>query len=545
MRRISFSILMALCLHFGVWAATTPPLVPPTPLVSPAPTTPALPVKTEPASPFEDDHWSTPANSVDTVAALTLRKHGAALRPPCSDAVFIRRVYIDSTGTMPAPSQLDAFLADPRPDKRAALIDTLLSSDEFADYWALNWCDTLRVKSEYPINLWPNAAQAYHHWVRTAIKENMPYDQFARALLTSNGSNFYDPQVNFYRAVQSHTPATIAAAVALTFMGTRFEKWPQARRDNMADFFSRIAYKGTDEWKEEIVYPDPQPAAAVKTAFPDGTAVTIPADGDPRVLFTDWLLAPNNPWFARNLVNRLWAWTMGHGIIDAADDIRPDNPPASPEVLACLERELVQSHYDQRQVFRLIFNSRIYQQSSLPHGDTTDPALQFAHYTIRRQYAEVLIDALCHLGGDGEEYISETPEPFTFIPKQQHTVALADGSITSAFLITFGRPARDTGLMAERDSHPSDTQRLYLLNSADVQRRISRGPLIQHIPVAAHGNRAEVIRNLYALILSRYPTASEAVAADHYFQTGGLTIVQGTNDLAWALINSKEFLYRH
>lgn len=492
--------------------------------------------------PFEDANWSTPANVIDAQVVAALGKQGVSLRNPCSDAVFVRRVYLDLIGTLPLPRDADAFFKDTRPDKRAKLIGSLFGRDEFADYWTMKWCDVLRVKSEFPINLWPNAVQAYHRWIHDAIRRNRPYDKFVRELLTSSGSNFRVPPANFYRAVQGRDPASLAKAVALTFMGVRFESWPQARRDGMAAFFSKVAYKKTDEWKEEIVYVNPEASKALKAVFPDGSTATIPAGADPRQAFADWLVSPNNKWFARNIVNRIWAWTMGHGIIHEPDDIRPDNPPASPEVLACLEKELVNSKYDLRHIYRLILNSRTYQQSSVPHPPS-NRAVAFAHYTVRQLDAEVLIDALCWIGGDGESYSSPIPEPFTFIPKEQRTIALADASITSSFLTTFGRPSRDTGLESERGSQPTDTQRLYMLNSSDVQRRIDRSPRLQ----AAFNwrNPSRSIEGIYLIILSRYPTTAESAVADQYFKTKGLLPKQAAGDLAWALINSKEFLYRH
>lgn len=523
--------------------------------------------------PFESETWSTPENAVDLRVEATLRQHGASLRNPCSDEVFIRRLYLDMIGTLPDPADVEAFLADQHPDKRATLIDSLFARDEFADYWAMKWCDVLRVKSEFPMNLWPNAAQAYYRWVRTAMRDNLPYDKFAHALLTSSGSNFREPPVNFYRALVSRDPSAIARGVALTFMGVRADKWPPERLAGMAVFFSRIAYKKTDEWKEEIVYTNPELGGPLKGVFPDGAATTISAESDPRQVFADWLISPGNKWFARSIVNRLWFWTMGHGIIQEADDIRPDNPAASPETLAYLESALVKSHYDLRSVYRLIFNSRTYQQSSLAHNDTTDLTVQFAHYTIRRLDAEVLQDALCWVGGTGVGYTSATPEPYTFVPKANRTIALADGSITSTFLATFGRPARDTGLLSERDNRVTDSQRLYLLNSSDMQRMITRSPKLTKIIMGSMKNPALIVRNLYMMILSRNPTPEEAACAEQYFKrpapepTGGPGTPgsPGTNgpapaprrdvpaeptgpcanDLAWSLINSKEFLYRH
>ena len=236
-------------------------------------------------------------------------------------------MYLDVIGTLPTPEEASQFLADQDPDKRAALIDRLLERNEFADYWAMKWSDLLRVKSEFPINLWPNAVQAYYRWIHTSIAENLPYDRFVRQLLVSSGSNFRVPEVNFYRAVQSKEPQTIAQAVALTFMGARAGNWPKARLDGMAAFFSQIGYKSTAEWKEEIVYFDPQKAApGGRRVFPDGQPARLAPGQDPREVFANWLLAPENPWFARNIVNRIWYWLLGRGIIHEPDDIRPDNP---------------------------------------------------------------------------------------------------------------------------------------------------------------------------------------------------------------------------
>jgi hypothetical protein len=501
---------------------------------------------TEPTPPRQavGTAWSTPANVIDLRVEPTLKQHAVQLRTPCTDEVFIRRVFIDLIGTLPTPKEVDAFLQDPRPDKRATLIDALFTREEFADYWALKWCDVLRVKSEFPSNLWPNAVQAYHRWIYEAIRDNRPYDQFARELLTASGSNFRVPPVNFYRALSSREPFGIAKAVALNFMGTRLERWPEARRNDMALFFSRVAYKKTGEWKEEIVYASPEATEPLKAVFPDGVTTIIPADADPRQTFANWLLAPGNPWFSRNIVNRIWAWTMGHGVIHEADDIRADNPPACPALLTCLQDELVKSHYDLRHIYRLICNSRTYQQSSVPNGDITDPAVQFAHYTVRRLDAEVLIDALDWIGGSGESYSSAIPEPYTFIPKENRTIALADGSITSAFLANFGRPARDTGLESERNNQPADAQSLYLLNSTDIQRKIAGSPQLGKIIRTSQGKPVEMIRNIYLLLLSRAPTPAESTTAEQYLKANGQS-GPAANDLAWALINSKEFLYRH
>jgi hypothetical protein len=421
----------------------------------------------------------------------------------------------------------------------------LLTREEFADYWALKWCDVLRVKSEFPINLWPNAVQAYHHWIRDSIARNRPYDEFARDLLTATGSNFRQPAVNFWRAVQGQQPATLAGTVSLTLMGVRYERWSPAQQAGLEAMFSRVAFKSTAEWKEEIVYLDPAATTTLHATLPDGVAVHIGVGQDPRRVFADWLITPDNPWFARNAVNRVWAWLLGRGIIDEPDDIRPDNPPANPALLAYLEQEFVATDYDLRHIYRLILNSRTYQQSSIPRCDPDQAARHFAVYPVRRLDAEVLIDALNDITGTRERYTSLIPEPYTYIPEEQRTIALADGSITSPFLELFGRPARDTGLVAERDNRPTDAQRLHLLNSSHIRRKIDNGPRLRRLARDARGDKALLIVSLYQLILSRDPTPTEQAVAQDYLSSASGKLDQRAHDLVWALINTKEFLYRH
>ncbi len=230
-------------------------------------------------NPFESAAAPEVRNRIDQIVFGALSTRGVKPAPLSSDAVFVRRAYLDVIGTLPTADEARAFLEDHDPDKRAALIDRLLERDEFADYWAMKWSDMLRVKSEFPINLWPNAVQAYHRWIRTAIRENLPYDRFARELLTASGSNFRVAPVNFYRAVQSREPQAIASMVALTFMGTRAEAWPKARLDGMAAFFSQIGYKPTGEWKEEIVYFEP--AFAPSTAGASARQASPPTQSSP------------------------------------------------------------------------------------------------------------------------------------------------------------------------------------------------------------------------------------------------------------------------
>ncbi|MDZ7619321.1 MAG: DUF1553 domain-containing protein, partial [Patescibacteria group bacterium] len=446
-------------------------------------------------------------------------------------------------------------------------------------YWAMKWSDILRIKAEFPVKVWPNAAQAYHRWVWESIAQNKPYDQLVRELLTSSGSNFRVGPVNFYRAIQDRTSEGVAASVALALMSTRAQSLPEDRRAGMAVFFSQLGYKPTSEWKEEIIFWDPlnstalpgstapgidsvaqsvivtnqiaqalaepisanEPLAAV---FPDGTQVTIPADRDPREVFAEWLIRPENPWFAKAIVNRTWAWAMGQGIVHEPDDIRDDNPPSNPELLAYLEKELVASGYDLKHLKRLIFTSTTYQFSSVPRHQTPEAIANFASYPLRRVEAEVLIDALNRITGSSDLYTSAVPEPFTYIPKDMPAVALADGSVTDSFLTLFGRSARATGTESERVNELASPQWLHMLNSGQIQNKLQSGPTLTAL-LAAGGQPNEITERLYLTILSRFPTEADVRAAEEHVQTGVAKGRDAWIDLAWALINSPEFLLRH
>jgi hypothetical protein len=552
---------------------------------------------------FDSPDRPTPTSSIDKLVLAKLSSLG--IQPlRCSDAVFVRRVYLDVIGTLPTAKEARDFIQDPdAKNKRRLLVDRLLERDEFVDYWAMKWGDILRIKAEFPINLWPNAAQAYHRWVRASIAENKPYDKFVRELLTSSGSNFRVGPVNFYRALQNRTPEGTATAAALTFMGSRAETWPKDRLAGTSVFFAQIGYKPTREWKEEHVFWDPfrsadttaksDPAkadAAPQTApappvasppldaiFPDGTKIHLSPNRDPREVFADWLITPKNPWFTRNIANRVWAWLLGRGIIHEPDDIRENNPPSNPKLLTYLEKELIASHYDLKHLYRLILNSETYQFSSMPRAKGAQAEANFASYPLRRLDAEVLIDAINKITGTSDLYTSPIPEPFTYIPADKPAIAIADGSITSPFLALFGRSARATGLESERNNKPVPAQWLHMLNSSQIQNKLDQGPRLTAI-FESGGKPEQIVNELYLTILSRLPTPAEVANAMEYgkasFAAKPTAVRQPAKgnkakaagkpavavkppkinpvkkhndwvDVAWSLINSPEFLYRH
>lgn len=530
------------------------------------------------ASLTESPDPPAPANRIDEIVFAKLKALG--IKPVlCSDAVFVRRAYLDLTGRLPPAEEAKAFIQSSDKNKRVALIGRLLDQSAHADYWAMRWSDILRVKAEFPVKVWPNAAQAYHRWVWESVAQNKPYDQFARELLTSSGSNFRVGPVNFYRAIQDKTPEGTAAVVGLALMGTRVVFWPADRRAGMAAFFTQVGYKPTSEWKEEIVFWDPLKSIAVpgsiapgvdavaksvtvtnqipqalaaplsengplSAVFPDGTKTTIPPDRDPREVFADWLIRPENPWFAKNIANRTWAWVMGRGIIHEPDNIRDDNPPGNPELLAYLEKELVLSRYDLKHLKRLIFTSTTYQFSSIPRFKGPEARANFASYLLRRVEAEVLIDALNDITGSSDLYTSAVPEPFTYIPHDMSAVALADGSITSSFLTLFGRSSRSTGMEAERVNELASTQWLHMLNSAAIQNKLQGGPKLNAL-LSSGGKTSEIAERLYLTVLSRFPMDADLKTVEEYAKSGPTKGRDMWIDLTWALINSPEFLLRH
>lgn len=500
------------------------------------------------------------STKIDRLVLAKLNEKGIPPSDKCTDEVFLRRVYLDLIGTLPTRQEAKRFLSSNGTNKREMLIEELFERPEFADYWALKWCDLLRVKAEFPSKLWPNAVQAYYRFVRTSLYENMPYDDFTHAMLTSSGSNFRVAPVNFYRAMPQRKPKGIASIVSLTFMGMRTDQWDDEKLMGMAAFFGQIGYKGTAEWKEEIVcydpskkfcYPDSE--KEVIPVLPDGTVVELPAYSDPRIAFSDWLVGSRV--FSDNMVNRIWYWLMGRGIIHEPDDIREGNPPQNPALIAFLSKELVRSKYDLRHIYRIILNSKTYQRASIHKAGNLADEENFARYYTRRLDAEVLIDAICQITKTTETYSSDIPEPFTFIPENQRSIKLSDGSITSPFLDLYGRPPRDTGYLSERNNTPSPSQKLHLLNSTHIQTKIHQNKALLGMtykknkgkkkPQVTWVEPQEAIEGMYLTILSRYPTAKETNTAIAYIRKSGLSRYDASVDLVWALLNTNEFIFKH
>ena len=503
-----------------------------------------------------------PNNKIDELVFANLKKLGIPPSEVCSDEVFLRRVYLDAIGTLPTADEVRAFASDADPQKRSKLIDRLLDREEFADFWALKWGDLLRIKSEFPINLWPRAVVSYYLWVRESIMENKPYDQFARELVTASGSNFRYGASNFCRAVPNKDPQTIAEGAALVFMGVRIacarchghpsENWNLDDNLGLGAFFAKVRFKATSEWKEEIVYNFPKTSlrhpvtkTVVQPKFLGGETLDLPPDDDPRVKFAEWLTSPQNPWFGKNIVNRIWFWLLGRGIIHEPDDLRATNPPSNRELLDYLVQELVAHKYDLKHIYRLILNSKTYQLASRPNDGNKNDVAQFSHYLVKRMSAEQILDAISQITENWDTFSSWIPAPQTHLPRGYRAMQLPDANIESAVLELFGRPGRDTPYESERSCELAMRQALYFVNSDQLENKINNSDRVRRLSQAGK-SEAELVEEIYLIAVSRVPTDDEKQKMTAYLSSKDKGArQQAVRDVLWAVLNTKEFMFNH
>ena len=424
----------------------------------------------------------------------------ASWETPSGDAtapVLVRRLYLDLAGRIPSVEEAKAFVDSKDAFRRFKLVERLLSADSFADYWSMRFCDILRVKSEFPINLWPNAVYVYHRRIRSFVKDDEPWDAFARALLTATGSDFRVPESNFLRATARRTPEGMAEAAALTFLGEDYAALPAAQQKAYARYFRRVRVKNTREWKEEIVYIDPSSAGPTPAAF------------------ADYLLGPARDRFAAAFVQRVDWWMLGL-----------EKP--LPEHVEIFRK----NGFRLKPLVRAIALSKAYGRGSVTGG-----------FRCRRIDAEVLDDMICDLTDAKRDYQSIAPEPFTFLPKDRRSILIEDGSITNSFLLLFGRPARDTGRLSERHNEVTAKQRLFLYNSGRLFRQLAR--ITDNKAFRSRAMR-EIVRDLYWRFLSRPPSAAEErMLVAHHGALKGAERWRFPKDVAWSLLNTREFLYQH
>jgi len=492
---------------------------------------------------------------LDELVDVKLIEHNIPASPVTSDQEFMRRVYLDVTGCLPEIEQVKSFLNDKNPKKRSILIDILFKSNAGIDYRTLKLCDLLRVKSEYPSNLWPNAVQAYYREIREAVSSNMPYNEFAYELLTSTGSNFRHPDVNYYRALRKRDPNGFLTATFLIFMGMQLEGntaqdyFSVETLKNMEALFAPVSYKSTKEWKEEIVYLDltktlkDKDKNVIEAKLPEGS--NYKKDPlDPRVEFALWLTSPDNEFFAKSKVNRIWHELFGIGVINPPDGLKKSNAPSNPELLNFLTKLFVDSGFDTELIYKTILNSKTYQRSSATLPKNKDDVICFSHYVPYRLDAEVLLDAVDQLTGVWEKFSSRVPEPYTFLPYGTRSVQVMDGTIGCEFLSRFGRPSRDSSFASDRSREPTMPQAMMLMNSSIIEGKLTRSPRINTMARDKKLSYTNCIDQLYMASVSRKPTVLELNISLDYCnaKTDKKVALQ---DVTWAIINSKEFIYNH
>lgn len=486
-------------------------------------------------------------NFIDGLVGKKLAKLNVAPSGLCGDGEFLRRVTLDLSGSLPTPEEVRAFLADKSPDKRAKRVEELLKRPEFADLMAKRWADILRVDRQA---LGHERAEAYYHWIRDAFAENKPFDAFARELLTAEGPLKEVPAANFFKVVTK--PGEAASTFSQVFLGVRiacaechhhpYDRWTQADYTGMVSFFTPLTAKGSGP--SEALFAGGGPTSkhprTGESVFAYALGTTQPKanpTGDRRGVLADWMTDPKNPYFARNLANRVWAMLFGRGIVEPVDDVRATNPPSNPELLDGLAAFVVEKKFDVRALVRVICASRTYQTSSAPNASNEKDELNFSRALFRRPDAEVLLDMLSQVTGVVERYPG--------MPAGTKAVQLWDSKAKHDFLRLFGRPQRATACECERNTEPSTGQVLNLLNSPELQKKLAHETGTVAKLVQAQPDDAMLTEELYLRLYGRLPTPKESDAAVAYLGRKASDRRKAAEDLTWAMLNSLEFQFNH
>lgn len=492
-------------------------------------------------------------NFIDQLVFAKLKQLGIPPAPLCDDATFIRRATIDIAGRVPSVTEVEQFLADQSPDKRDRLVDSLVDSPGYADYFTNKWASVLRNKRRNGNDI--QYTYKFHGWIRRALRENMPYDQFVRSVLTATGDAETHPPVAWYREVTTSTQQM--EDVAQLFLGMRlacakchhhpFERWSQQDYYSFEAFFSQVGLKSS-RFNQQNNQPDmvfvkaqapksknPRSQEDVKPAGLGGPTLDISPYDDARQYLVDWMAAPDNPFFAKALVNRYWKHFLGRGIVDPEDDLRVTNPPSNPELLDALSKHFVDHKFDLKDLVRTICKSSVYQLSSEPTDANRADIQNFSSFYPRRLTAEVLYDAV--------NAVAETPSNFGTIPQGTTAVQLPDNGFNNYFLQVFGKPEAESACECERSPEANLSQSLHLLNSNDVQGRLQSGQGRAARFAREKDRSAEAkVTELYVAALGRRPTDAEV-----QFITARLPDYQNPQqaweDVIWALLNAREFQF--
>ena len=508
------------------------------------------------------------ANFIDDLVLAQLQELHLKPSPACSDETFIRRAYLDTIGRLPTPEEVRGYVADTAPRKRERLVELLLARPEFVDYWAYKWSDVLLVTGS---KLRPDAVQAYARWIRDRVADNTPWDRLARDLVTARGSSMENGATNYFAVHQD--PEAMAENVSQAFLSLSIgcakchnhplEKWTNDQYYAFANLFSRVRAKGWGgdsrngdgvrtlyvESRGELLQPKtgrPQPPAPL-----DGEPLPLDDAGDRREPLARWLTAPENPYFTRAIVNRVWANFFGLGLVEPVDDLRTSNPASNEQLLDALCVLTIEHHYDLKQLMRLILLSETYARSSMPLPENRDDRRWFARAYPKRLMAEVLSDAIADVTGVRERYTETlladgSTQKLEGYDDDTRALELGDSSVKNYFLDTFGRNAREITCECERSSQPSLVQVLHLSNGSTLNGKLAgkEGRVTQIM--ATDPAPATLVEDAWILALSRKPTDAERKPfEDMLSKAAPEEKRQIVEDMYWSLLTSREFLFRH
>ena len=471
------------------------------------------------------------------------------IRPsePTSDATFLRRVYLDTIGTLPTPQEAREFIRDVDPEKRTAIIDALLDRPEYADFWTQRWADLLQVDKDI---ITPQGSVAMTRWVHQQIRDNVPYDQFARSVLTAQGTTLEHSPAAFFQ-IQSD-PEKSARAISQLFLGVRiecaqchhhpFERWEQKDYFALAGFFTGIerkpgpngSLKIVDKVGEDLKHP--RTSETIPTA-----ALGMPAAqfSDPRArrnVLADWLTSPHNPMFVQTIVNRMVSHYFGRGLVEPVDDLRATNPASNEPLMRSLAEHLVEVKFDLKAFSRTLLNSQVYQLSSKVNDTNRLDDQNYSHAAVKPIPAEVLLDAISQATG--------IPERFNGWPEGYRAIQIWDNKLPSAFLETFGRPSRQTVCACERGAEPSMAQALHLMNSETVALKLEDRRNRARALATSGQSPDAIIEDLYLATLTRFPNDEEQQMMIQSLSSAA-TLQQGIEDILWTLLNTREFVFNH
>jgi hypothetical protein len=488
-----------------------------------------------------------PANYIDELVGAKLNKLRILPSDICGDEVFLRRATLDITGTLPTADEYQQFISDADPQKRSKLVDRLLTRKEFSEIWAMKWAELLMIRSTQTVS--NKSAFLYYNWLTEQISNNVPLNQMVRALLTATGGTFKTPQTNFYQ-IESDT-LKLAENVAQVFMGIRtqcaqchnhpFDRWTMDDYYSFAAFFAQVGRKAAEDYREIIVFNAGGGEVNHKVGgrpmppkFLGGPQPEV-AGKDRREVLAAWLASPENPYFATSIANRVWAHFFGIGIVEPVDDIRVSNPASNPELFQALGDKFTSYNYDFKQLVRDICNSQTYQRSTHKNSSNELDDRNFASSRLRRIKAENLLDCISQ--------VTETKDKFGGLPLGARATQIADGTTSTYFLTTFGRSPRQSVCSCDVKTDPTLSQALHLINGDTVHEKIRQGGVVKRMLDAGKAP-AQVIEDIYIRCLSRKPTAQETEKLMAIVSQSADPL-QGLEDVFWAVLNSREFIFNH